>query len=142
MSKAQQKGIELRLNPLNLEDDVLIESDEIKLRQILVNLVTNALKFTQKGYVEIGLKVMADRVLFAVKDTGIGIPEIFHKQIFERFRQVESSETRKYGGNGLGLAISKSLVELLGGKIWIESEEGSGSVFYFMIPKGVPILYE
>jgi hypothetical protein len=140
--KAQQKGIELRLNPLNPADDVLIESDEIKLRQILVNLVTNALKFTQKGYVEIGLKVMADRVLFAVKDTGIGIPEIFHKQIFERFRQVESSETRKYGGNGLGLAISKSLVELLGGKIWIESEEGSGSVFYFMIPKGVPILYE
>jgi signal transduction histidine kinase len=69
-----------------------------------------------------------------VKDTGIGISEEFHQQIFERFRQVESSSTRKYGGNGLGLPISKSLVELMGGSIWMESVQGKGSTFYFTIP--------
>jgi signal transduction histidine kinase len=132
--KAQQKGIDLLLNPFNPTDDIQMECDEIKLRQILVNLVTNALKFTQKGYVEIGFKVADDRVLFHVKDTGIGIPEVYHKQIFERFRQVEAPETRKYGGNGLGLAISKSLVELMNGVLWVESEPGKGASFYFFLP--------
>jgi len=71
---------------------------------------------------------------FLVKDSGIGIPAEFHDTIFDRFRQVENSTTRKFGGNGLGLAISKKLVELMGGKIWVVSELGVGSVFYFTIP--------
>jgi len=132
--KAQQKGIDLLLNPLNPSEDIQMECDEIKLRQVLVNLVTNALKFTQKGYVEMGFKLADDRVLFHVKDTGIGIPKVYHKQIFERFRQVEAPETRKYGGNGLGLAISKSLVEILNGQLWVESEPGKGASFYFFLP--------
>ncbi len=133
--KAVEKGIVLRLDALNPVEDVCIESDETKTRQILVNFVGNAIKFTQKGSIEIGFKTTGDYLQFQVKDTGIGIPTEFHEKIFERFRQVESAHTRKYGGNGLGLPISKSLVELLGGKIWLESEQGKGSTFYFTIPK-------
>jgi signal transduction histidine kinase len=134
---AQDKGIELRIDPQNPKEDIWIKSDENRLRQVLVNLVGNAIKFTKKGYVEIGIKVTGDCIQFHVSDTGIGIPEEYHDEIFERFRQVESSNSRKYGGNGLGLAISKSLVEIMGGEIWIESVQEKGSTFYFTIPIGL-----
>ena len=132
--KALEKGIELRLNQSDLSEEAFIESDETKLRQVLVNCVGNAIKFTEKGFVEIGLKMKEEYVLFHVKDTGIGIPVEYHEQIFERFRQVETGNTRKYGGNGLGLPISKCLIELLGGTIWMESDKGKGSTFYFKVP--------
>jgi signal transduction histidine kinase len=134
---AQDKGIELRIDPQNPKEDIWIKSDENRLRQVLVNLVGNAIKFTKKGYVEIGIKATGDCIQFHVSDTGIGIPEEYHDEIFERFRQVESSNSRKYGGNGLGLAISKSLVEIMGGEIWIESVQEKGSTFYFTIPIGL-----
>ena len=134
---AQDKGIELRIDPQNPKEEIWIRSDENRLRQVLVNLVGNAIKFTKEGYVEIGLKATGDCIQFHVSDTGIGIPEEFHDEIFERFRQVESSNSRKYGGNGLGLAISKSLVEIMGGEIWIESVQEKGSTFYFTIPIGL-----
>jgi PAS domain S-box-containing protein len=132
--KAIQKGIELRVEPSALQMGVFLESDESKLRQILINFVGNAIKFTESGFVEIGINKTDNFCQFSVKDTGIGIPGKFHDTIFERFRQVETAHTRKYGGNGLGLAISKSLVELLGGTIWMESVYGKGSIFYFSIP--------
>ncbi|MDP2887912.1 MAG: ATP-binding protein, partial [Bacteroidota bacterium] len=97
--------------------------------------IENAIKFTESGYVEIGIQETGNLFLFFVKDTGIGISEENRNTIFERFRQVETAFTRKYGGNGLGLAISKSLVEFLGGTVWLESEEGKGSKFSFTIPK-------
>lgn len=131
--KAAEKGIELRLDSLN-PPTLIIDSDETKIRQIIVNLISNALKFTHSGYIELGVRVFDHQVCFQVKDTGIGIPAEFRQQIFERFRQIESSYNRKYGGNGLGLAISKSLVELLGGKIWMESEINRGTTFYFTVP--------
>ncbi|HEY3369556.1 MAG TPA: PAS domain S-box protein [Prolixibacteraceae bacterium] len=131
--KAIEKDIELKLDLLGT-DEIAIESDENKLRQILFNFVGNALKFTDKGFVEIGIKVIEDFIQFHVKDTGIGIPPEFQTHIFERFRQVESAFTRKHGGNGLGLAISKALIELLGGKVWLDTEQGIGSTFYFTIP--------
>jgi PAS domain S-box-containing protein len=139
---ASEKGIELRLDPTNPVDEIFIQSDEQRIRQILINFFSNAIKFTEKGFIEIGFGLESDRdqaslvstIRFSVKDTGIGIPEEYHQQIFERFRQVESSHSRKYGGNGLGLAISKNLVELLGGEIGMVSEKGKGSVFYFTIP--------
>jgi len=134
---ARGKGIELRIDPLNPKDDIWIRSDENRLKQVLVNLVGNAIKFTKEGYVEIGIKATGDCIQFQVRDTGIGIPKEYHDEIFERFRQVESSNSRKYGGNGLGLAISKSLVEMMGGEIWIESVQGKGSTFYFTIPIGL-----
>jgi signal transduction histidine kinase len=136
--RAVEKGIELRLDPStsNLKD-IYFESDELRLKQILINFVGNAIKFTEKGYIEIGFRIEENRIEFYVKDTGIGIPEEYHEKIFERFRQVDSSYTRKYGGNGLGLAISKSLAELLGGEIWMESEVGKGSTFFFTIAKAI-----
>jgi signal transduction histidine kinase len=132
--RAIEKGIELRLDPLMPEEEVFIESDEAKLRQVLINFVSNAIKFTEKGFVEIGIRTTGNFIQFQVKDTGIGISDEYHKQVFERFRQVETANTRKYGGNGLGLPISKGLVELLGGSIWMESEHGKGSTFCFKIP--------
>jgi len=131
---AHDRNIELRLDPLNPTGEILIESDENKLRQILINLVGNAIKFTEKGFIEIGLRTIENMVQLHVRDTGIGIPAEYHDKIFDRFRQVESFDTRKYGGNGLGLAISKSLAEMLGGEIRIESTEGKGSTFYLTIP--------
>ena len=132
---AQEKGLELKIAPRILQQELMIESDEPKLIQVLTNFVTNAIKFTEQGSIEIGLTATDDTVCFYVKDTGIGIPEEYHSSIFARFQQVENTYTRKYGGNGLGLAISKSLVELLGGKIGVESEPGKGSMFYFTISK-------
>jgi PAS domain S-box-containing protein len=130
---AAAKGIELKLDSLN-PPTVIINGDETKIRQIIANLINNALKFTHAGYVELGVRILDNQVCFHIKDTGIGIPAEFQQQIFERFRQIESSHNRKYGGNGLGLAISKSLVELLGGKIWVESEINRGTTFYFTVP--------
>jgi len=133
--KAIEKGIELRLDKSDLNgEEVLIHSDENKLRQILINFVDNAIKFTDTGFVQLGVETMGDFVYFHIIDTGIGIPVQFQEHIFERFRQVESAFTRKHGGNGLGLAISKALVELLGGKVWMETEPGKGSTFNFSIP--------
>ncbi|HET6558734.1 MAG TPA: PAS domain S-box protein, partial [Prolixibacteraceae bacterium] len=132
--KAHMKGIEFQISRDLSPDEILIESDQTKVKQVLVNFVGNALKFTEKGTIEIGARVIGQSVQFFVKDTGIGIPERFHARIFERFRQVEGSYTRKYGGNGLGLAISKSLIEMLGGTIEMQSQEGKGSLFYFTLP--------
>jgi PAS domain S-box-containing protein len=133
--RTSKKGIDLRIDLSNPEEELFIENDRNKLRQVLVNFVSNALKFTESGFIEIGIRDQGDHVYFQVKDTGIGIPEEYHGKVFERFRQVESPDSRKYGGNGLGLAISKSLVEILGGKIGLESVQGKGSTFYFTIPK-------
>ena len=128
------KGIEFIVDQSGLKEEIGIESDGSKIKQIMDCLIGNAIKFTKEGFVEIGIRKTFDSVQFHVKDTGIGIPKEFHQLIFERFRQVEAVDTRRYGGNGLGLAISKSLAELLGGKIWMESEEGKGSIFYFNLP--------
>ena len=132
--KANQKGIEFRIALSQNTPDVQIESDLYRIRQIFNNLIGNALKFTLKGYIEIGYQVENNIVTFHTKDTGIGIDSAYHQSIFERFRQVDLAKTRKYGGNGLGLAISKNLVELLGGTIWVESEPDKFSNFIFTIP--------
>lgn len=132
--KAVEKGIELILDPSNPKGEIYLDSDENRIKQVLHNLVGNALKFTEKGSVGIGFEVVGNCVQFSVSDSGIGIPKEYHSKIFERFRQVESPESRRYGGNGLGLAISKSLVELLGGEIGMRSEKGKGATFYFTIP--------
>jgi CheY-like chemotaxis protein/nitrogen-specific signal transduction histidine kinase/predicted hydrocarbon binding protein len=112
-----------------------IYSDKTRLQQILYNLLSNAIKFTTEGTVEFGVRVKELNTLeFYVKDSGIGVEEKDHKKIFEMFGQADASSTRIHGGSGLGLTISKKLVELLGGKIWVESGKGKGSVFYFTLP--------
>ena len=132
--KAEVRGIQLRFDDSVNERDILITSDSYRIKQVFNNLIGNALKFTSEGFVEIGYKVKGEKIEFHVKDSGIGISPKHHQAIFERFRQVDNTKTRKYGGNGLGLAISKNLVKLLGGKIWLESEPDKFSDFFFTIP--------
>ncbi len=152
--KAAEKGLDLAC----IVDDTIpkiLVSDVTRLRQILVNLIGNAVKFTQKGEVVVEIKPAArgkrspepGRELdtdfirhpeqwllhFSVRDTGIGIPVEKQHRLFKSFQQVDASTTRHYGGSGLGLAISKRLTELMGGKIWVESEAGKGSTFHFTI---------
>jgi len=112
--------------------------DPIRLRQILINLVGNALKFTQEGFVKIIIQRMENHqrsmVRFSIEDTGIGIPKDRQNLIFDSFTQGDGSTTREFGGTGLGTAISKQLIELMDGKIWLESEPDLGSTFYFELP--------
>ncbi|MDP2890389.1 MAG: PAS domain S-box protein [Bacteroidota bacterium] len=132
--KAKTKGIQLRFDDSQNDPDIMIVSDSYRIKQVFNNLIGNALKFTCEGFVEIGYKAKDEKVEFHVKDSGIGISPKFHQAIFERFRQVDTTKSRKYGGNGLGLAISKNLVQLLGGKIWLKSEPDKYSDFFFTIP--------
>jgi PAS domain S-box-containing protein len=121
-------------HPALPDELALVYIDPVKLMQILVNLVGNALKFTHKGKVRFGYTLIGSKLRFFIEDTGIGIPEEMHELIFERFRQVDNTATRKYGGTGLGLALSKGYVELLGGSIALTSEPGKGSFFSFTLP--------
>lgn len=115
-------------------DQFHIYADPFRFRQIFTNLITNAIKFTESGEIEIGFLIETNQVLFFVRDTGIGIPDDKIKVIFERFRKEHESENKLFRGAGLGLAISKNLVETMGGKIWVESKPNQGSVFWFTIP--------
>lgn len=119
-----------------LEDNkVTVIIDDVRLKQVLTNLMNNALKFTEKGYINFGYKTDIKKyITFFVEDTGIGIAADKQQIIFDHFRQEDDTTTRKYGGTGLGLSISKKLIELMGGKIWVESEKGKGSTFYVTIP--------
>jgi PAS domain S-box-containing protein len=130
---AEKQKISFNLIPFLPYEDRIV-SDETKLVQVLNNLIGNALKFTKHGHVNFGYRVNANELEFFVEDTGIGIEPEMHEEIFKRFRQVESTIARQYGGSGLGLSISKAYVELLGGNMWLISELGIGSTFLFTIP--------
>ena len=132
-ANGKQEGVKIVFTGTSSFKDIEIDSDSNRLRQVLVNLITNAMKFTTKGRIEIGADYMGDDMLFWVKDSGIGIPYENHRAIFERFRQVDSPDLLPIAGFGLGLAISRALVELLGGHIWVESVPGVGSLFAFTI---------
>jgi signal transduction histidine kinase/HAMP domain-containing protein len=124
----------LRLN-IDVSDDMpLGRGDERRIAQVLLNLVSNAIKFTDSGKVCIAAQVANDRFFVAVADTGPGIPDAEQGKLFREFHQVDSSNTKRKGGTGLGLAISKRIVELHGGRIWVESELGKGSTFHFELP--------
>jgi PAS domain S-box-containing protein len=140
--RAHQKGLELAYHIPSSVPDALV-GDPDRLRQILVNLVGNAIKFTEQG--EIGVWVEEEKrtethvcLHFAVTDTGIGIPADKLDLIFEPFRQADGSTTRKYGGTGLGLAITCRLIDMMGGRIWVESEVGKGSTFHFTTHFALP----
>ena len=116
-----------------------IQCDPLRLRQILLNLVGNAVKFTEAGTITVEVTVESDHALIVVRDSGIGIAPEALPLIFEEFRQVDGSLTRRYGGAGLGLAISRRLAEQMHGAITVESEEGAGSAFTLRLPLAVPI---
>ncbi|MGY3898143.1 hybrid sensor histidine kinase/response regulator [Aeromonas veronii] len=133
---AERKHVEvvIRKSP---EVPVFLRGDPLRLGQVLVNLVNNAIKFTERGEVEVCIELANPhpmRIRFSVRDTGIGIAEEKQTQLFQAFTQLEAGNTRKYGGSGLGLNISQRLVELMGGRISVESKPGVGSLFKFDIP--------
>jgi PAS domain S-box-containing protein len=139
--RAHAKGLELSFEVQPDVPDVLV-SDPHRLRQILTNVVGNAIKFTERGEVVVSVETESRRnnevcLHCAVSDTGIGIPAEQQQAIFRAFEQADNSTTRKYGGSGLGLTISRRLVEMMGGRIWVESELGRGSTFHFTIRCGL-----
>lgn len=132
--QAREKGLNWFCN-LALDDiHSLIYTDEQKLNQVITNLIGNALKFTKEGRISLGYRLKDVFLEFFVEDTGIGIPVDQQEYIFESFGQVDGFASRKKGGVGFGLYISKSLVQMLGGRMWVESKLGQGSTFYFTIP--------
>jgi CheY-like chemotaxis protein len=135
-SRASQKGLALESSlQSDLPEDVL--GDSVRLRQVLTNLCDNAIKFTGQGGVYIGVRCApvaeGHELQISVRDTGIGIPPDKQQGVFDAFSQADTSTTRRFGGTGLGLTICARLVKLMGGRIWLESEEGRGSVFHFTI---------
>ncbi len=130
---AKEKSLELKVSTPEHGPDY-IRTDDARLRQVLINLLNNALKFTEKGQIEFGYSLEPKEIRFFVRDTGIGIPEGEKDNIFLRFRQVEQDFTKVKGGTGLGLSISKKIVEHWGGEIWVESTPQKGSTFYFTVP--------
>ena len=132
--QAREKNLTLKLNKSDSDSETAAYTDSTKLNEILTNLLMNALKFTHQGEVEFGYCIKDSFLEFYIKDTGIGIDPDSQEKIFQRFLQANQSISHKYGGTGLGLSISKGYIELFGGKIWVESELGKGSTFYFTIP--------
>ncbi|MCB1768048.1 MAG: hybrid sensor histidine kinase/response regulator, partial [Candidatus Competibacteraceae bacterium] len=133
--RAAEKGLEL---VYDVDDDVpdVLTGDVTRLRQVLVNLLSNAVKFTGAGEVVIHCRLHAQvgpqlALAFAVRDTGIGIPAAHMDRLFVAFSQLDASTTRQYGGTGLGLVISKHLVDMMGGEIWVDSSVDEGSTFHF-----------
>ncbi|HNW57845.1 MAG TPA: ATP-binding protein [Bacteroidales bacterium] len=130
-----KENIEFKMTNLCVPDDIVIVTDKVKLRQIFINLINNAFKFTEAGKIEGGCKRTDEHTItFFVSDTGIGIPPDKHQAIFERFVQLNQGHGKIAAGTGLGLSIVKGLAEILGGKIWLESEENKGTTFYFSLP--------
>src|ERR1017187_10522481 len=133
--RAHQKGLEL-IYDVHPDVPVALAGDPGRLRQILVNLVGNAIKFTEQGQILVNVELESISpdtacVPFSVRDTGVGIPPEHQKKLFEVFSQADQSMTRKYGGTGLGLTICSRLVEMMSGRIWVVSQAGQGSTFHF-----------
>ena len=140
--RAQEKHLSLRSEIASDVPQVVV-SDPVRVRQVLINLVGNALKFTERGEVVIGVTLtppgkLENALHFTVRDTGIGIAPDKINLIFSAFSQADGSTTRKYGGTGLGLTITRRLIELMGGKVWVESQLGHGSTFHFTLPQPTP----
>ncbi|MAX79618.1 MAG: hypothetical protein CL843_05525 [Crocinitomicaceae bacterium] len=138
-TKAKEKGVTLSFT-VSETVPTMVHGDITRVRQVLLNLVNNAVKFTNEGEIKVNVTTLNESlsdqqslIQFAVSDTGIGIPYSKINKLFKPFSQLDSSTTRKYGGTGLGLAICKKLVDLMGGKIWVESTENVGTTFYFTI---------
>jgi PAS domain S-box-containing protein len=138
-SVSVQKNLALSLELPFRENDVIIVSDKDLLEKILTQLTDNAIKFTTKGSVTVGCRINESEILFYVRDTGVGIHEQSRQQIFDYFMQENTASNRGYEGSGLGLTIARGFIGLLGGRIWMESEKGKGSTFFFSIPLEQPV---
>lgn len=136
-SEAEDKGLRLQCVIPDKNEQLLIKSDVSKLESIVTNLVKNAIKYSEQGSIEFSYEIKNDNFEFYCKDTGIGIPEDRINAVFNRFEQADIEDRLALQGSGLGLAITKAYVEMLGGTIWVESEYGKGSIFYFTLPTSV-----
>ncbi len=135
LTKATNSKITLRVKKGNPDPNLTFITDPLRFKQVMNNLIGNAFKFTEEGIIEFGYEILEEKIIqFYIKDTGIGLPADKLTVIFERFRQAEESTTKEYGGTGLGLTISRKLIELMGGTIWVESVLHVGSTFYFTLP--------
>jgi len=133
--KRNRNELTISYSNINKENDIQINTDPARFKQILSILIDNAIKFTERGQISFGfIHPDTHRIQFFVKDTGIGIDEQYRDIVFERFRQVDESINKKYGGSGIGLSVAKNLAMLLNGKLWFESTPGKGTTFYFEIP--------
>ncbi len=135
--EAKQKNLKLTVNCPVSNSNATILTDREKVYAILTNLIKNAIKFTKSGSIDFGYQLAENKIIFYIKDTGIGIPLNKQKSVFERFVRADSGKSDVYEGAGLGLAISKAYVEMLGGEIWIESENGKGTCFFFTLPVSI-----
>jgi signal transduction histidine kinase len=126
-------GVDIILS-MPMQKPLIMVTDPYRFRQVFINLLSNALKYTEKGEIIFGYQEPKDPVVFFVSDSGVGVDRKDFEKIFDYFMKLENSTTKLYKGAGIGLSISKKLVELMGGKIWLESEPGRGSVFYFSLP--------
>ena len=137
-TKYKRENIEFKVNTLHDYTDIVVLTDPVKLRQIILSFVDNAFIFTHQGKIEIGFSIKnKNGICFYVKDTGVGIEPKHHESIFEHFRQVDNSSTRKIGGSGLGLAISRGLAQLLNGNISVQSRVDIGSAFSLNLPESI-----
>ncbi|MDY6800980.1 MAG: transporter substrate-binding domain-containing protein [Bacteroidota bacterium] len=134
--KINKEHIDIKLDKTNYRDNFIIKSDPFRLKQIITNLLDNAFKYTEIGYIEFGYKILDNEKLvkFYVSDTGIGIPKDKQNEIFDRFNKLEPDKSKLYRGTGLGLTITRNIVNKLGGDIWLNSEINKGSTFYFTLP--------
>jgi signal transduction histidine kinase len=132
---AKAKNLEMIVSKTENAKGFILHSDPELISKLIINLVDNAIKYSDHGTIEIGYLTLPGVVQFFVRDNGIGISEDKQVQIFEYFMREDETHTRKFEGSGLGLSIAKGLVELLGGKIWVESEKGVGSTFWFTVPR-------
>ncbi len=132
--EAERKGLKFSCKSANCGEEATILVDSEKLYAILTNLIKNAIKYTEHGKVTVGYQQLGNELEFYVSDTGVGIPEKQLAHIFERFTRVENAQTDSIEGSGLGLSIAKAYVEMMGGKIWVKSQENKGSTFFFSIP--------
>lgn len=128
--EAQSKKLDILIKNENIPDQYYITTDKNKLNSIISNLIKNAIKYTDRGYIKVGFKLLDNQLIFYCEDTGIGIPHDRHKAIFNRFEQAEMGDARVFEGTGLGLSIVKAYVEMIGAKIWLNSDVNIGSKFY------------
>ena len=134
LDKTGKKELSSDIQEVDKGKHLLLQTDETKLTQVITNLLSNAIKYSEKGMIKLNYSITDSDITFMVKDEGIGISKETQEIIFERFRQIDDTSTRKHGGVGLGLAICKEISELLNGELWVESDSGKGSTFYFKLP--------
>ena len=135
----KNKNVSLNIANKEVERNVMINSDRDRIKQVLINLFSNACKFTEKGFVNLGFEIRDNKLLFVIQDTGIGISEEHLETVFDRFSKVADNKTKLFRGSGLGLSISKKIAIFLGGDIHVQSEHGKGSTFAFSLPYSVLI---